>query len=1448
MYGYDQRRRQVSQTVYATTTQSLTTTTSYDAADRRLSETDPYGRVTYFVYDVRDRLVRTVREAVAGAVINPSAVATLARDLSNNASYVIEETEYDAEEQMLAQVDGRGNRTSFAYDARGRMTSRTEGAGSPVAATTTYVYDAAGNQTEIYPPVTGSTGATMRIVTTFTQRNLPATRTEAVGLPEQGVTSFSYFADGKVATSTDANLKTTANTYSPCCGRLMQTQDPLGFLTKYTYDGVGNVLTVTDGNNNVTTTTYDAANRPLQRTDALGKIWTYTYDENLTDGVGIDAAATFGPLLTGLGLGRNVVTGYGADGSAVAVKDPNGNETVTVYDGVGRVVRTIDGARQKTSVAYDIPVTDTVILSGGGTASYALLATRTTDAAGAITEQWSDGLGRVRVSVDALLKRLRASFDASGNRVAFADADGIGHTCTFDARNRQASCSNAGSGAVTMVYDGEGRLTSRTDARGIPETSFYDGRGRRLSTTDRINGTTLFTYDKVGNLKTITDAQGGVTTYLYDARNLLTSETFPGTTGGTRLYTYDGGRRLSTRTDQTSAITTYVYDKANHLTGRTYPDAKNDAFTYDGGGRLTKAVSARYGTTIDRAYDKANRVFTEKLSLGTERWTITGFYDAVGRLTKLAMPDASEQDRAYSLRGELTSAKLASASIATRIYTDGGRLSETTQGNARKETRTYRPADGLVDSITMPGVSSFSYTYDVLLRKSAEIDLITPSNTQRFTYDNVSRLTAWDRITGTAGSVETAQSWTLSTVGDWQSTLRDGVTETRTHTPVHEVATINGAALANDVKGNLTRDGQGQTFVWDVENRLASAAALVQQTGDTSATYLYDALGRRVRKVVGAIETTYISWGAQELYQLQRNPTAIAADVPPTTASNGDAVPVTTGTTYPAGALLADASAKRINFQPAATVTPSGWLADTGAVYGARTGGLTYGWLTTALNQTVNREWLGWAIYDSYNQPWTNWATAGSTPATWELALPNGTYPVVVVCGDAHAIQQRNDLLVEGATWLDPLPWNGTAANPTTGQLGNFVTLSGLVTVADGNLTISAALTAKAPKICFIEIGAAGTAFDANFAARATASITQVNARTATGRPDAVKPVSTVNVYGTYVDELLGYRVQNSVGAYATKTQFWANSNHLYSIAAITDSAGAVRERYRYNAYGVQTVMTSSSIPVPKSRIGQDRGFTGYKLDGETGNYFARARMYSAKLGRFIARDVRKYIDGYNLYRGYFAPNGLDPTGLTDIKVGFLGAAQDLGGDLPNEGDAWARDLKHIITTSQIFTSLDTGAAFDYVFKELDTNKDGKVDDCDKKKSIGIVGYSWGGWSALQLAATIHASPKINGTIRPVYLGLLDPVSTGRFGPSQVSGNVKYAYNLYQTNGGDGLYLPYATYTGGPIVGADVNYDVSADVVSWPYAPGNNHPDHNFLGYARGGYQYRSLVIGVLNK
>ena len=49
---------------------------------------------------------------------------------------------------------------------------------------------------------------------------------------------------------------------------------------------------------------------------------------------------------------------------------------------------------------------------------------------------------------------------------------------------------------------------------------------------------------------------------------------------------------------------------------------------------------------------------------------------------------------------------------------------------------------------------------------------------------------------------------------------------------------------------------------------------------------------------------------------------------------------------------------------------------------------------------------------------------------------------------------------------------------------------------------------------------------------------------------------------------------------------------------------------------------------------------------------YKRARFYSAQLGRFISRDPLGFVDGMSLYRAYFVPGKVDPSGmhLTDTN------------------------------------------------------------------------------------------------------------------------------------------------------------------------------------------------------
>jgi glucose/arabinose dehydrogenase len=150
--------------------------------------------------------------------------------------------------------------------------------------------------------------------------------------------------------------------------------------------------------------------------------------------------------------------------------------------------------------------------------------------------------------------------------------------------------------------------------------------------------------------------------------------------------------------------------------------------------------------------------------------------------------------------------------------------------------------------------------------------------------------------------------------------------------------------------------------------------------------------------------------------------------------------------------------AARVNFQPAGAVVPAGYLPDTGAVLGLRTNGDRYGWNADNAAQTRDRN-----LANSPDQRYdtlTHLQKAGNPNAVWEIAVPNGTYTVRAVAGDAGYWDSVIRLNAEGV-----LTVSGT---PTSAS--RWVEGTSTVTVTDGRLTVTNGAGASNNKICFVEI------------------------------------------------------------------------------------------------------------------------------------------------------------------------------------------------------------------------------------------------------------------------------------------------------------------------------------------------------------------------------------------
>ncbi|TVR43398.1 MAG: RHS repeat-associated core domain-containing protein [Planctomycetota bacterium] len=118
-------------------------------------------------------------------------------------------------------------------------------------------------------------------------------------------------------------------------------------------------------------------------------------------------------------------------------------------------------------------------------------------------------------------------------------------------------------------------------------------------------------------------------------------------------------------------------------------------------------------------------------------------------------------------------------------------------------------------------------------------------------------------------------------------------------------------------------------------------------------------------------------------------------------------------------------------------------------------------------------------------------------------------------------------------------------------------------------------------------------------------------------------------------------------------------------------------------------VYDSTTAPTPSQQenpdgtlvsLVQSYGYTGRRYDSETDQWYFRARYFDSELGRFISRDPLGYVDGLSMYRGYYVPNGIDPSGTDFIAVAQRGIhdTPGIGWSTPSGFDGGIIQINHL--------------------------------------------------------------------------------------------------------------------------------------------------------------------------
>jgi RHS repeat-associated protein len=138
----------------------------------------------------------------------------------------------------------------------------------------------------------------------------------------------------------------------------------------------------------------------------------------------------------------------------------------------------------------------------------------------------------------------------------------------------------------------------------------------------------------------------------------------------------------------------------------------------------------------------------------------------------------------------------------------------------------------------------------------------TPPPAHDFGYDTLDRL---DNVVY-LGSPTDNEVFPMDDLGNRIGTVeqRDANHTYAVDSLTNRYTAIDAAPLAHDTAGNLTRDRQNYRYEYDYENRIARIYRLSGETQDTVASFDYDALGHRVRKIDAIAGTTTLYYNDPE--------------------------------------------------------------------------------------------------------------------------------------------------------------------------------------------------------------------------------------------------------------------------------------------------------------------------------------------------------------------------------------------------------------------------------------------------------------------------------------------------------------------------------------------------------------------------------------------------------
>ncbi|MEK7254087.1 MAG: RHS repeat-associated core domain-containing protein, partial [Bacteroidota bacterium] len=262
-------------------------------------------------------------------------------------------------------------------------------------------------------------------------------------------------------------------------------------------------------------------------------------------------------------------------------------------------------------------------------------------------------------------------------------------------------------------------------------------------------------------------------------------------------------------------------------------------------------------STVSLIYDGADRLVSETLNGRT-----TSYSYAPNALTRqINYPGGKQVLETYDERARLIRLddnSLPSDPLAEFIYDPANRLLELIYANGTGSEFGYDINSNSIqiDHSLSGSPVRFQYDHDANDNKLFEQNVNQPTKSNQFIYDIYNRLTQFKTGTLSGSNIPAPVDnilYNYDAAHNRTTSVLNGATTTYASNTLNQYTMLSGAmsaSLTYDNNGNLLADGL-HTYSYDFENRLSAI------DGGATGKYFYDALGRRILKVVGADSTFF---------------------------------------------------------------------------------------------------------------------------------------------------------------------------------------------------------------------------------------------------------------------------------------------------------------------------------------------------------------------------------------------------------------------------------------------------------------------------------------------------------------------------------------------------------------------------------------------------------------